>query len=234
MLSILMIFAFWELLHLLLGIPALPSPAETVFALFSGEWLVAGLAGFAVSLYRVAAGMGLAVVIGSAVGIFLGRNKKAARIFMPVVRGFFPVPKVAFLPVLAVMMGLGDFPKIFLIFIIVFFQVVTGVYDRSVSVPESMELSVDALNPTGLQKIVHLVIPYCMPAVLTSVRISIGISISVLFFAESFAGNSGLGYLVFNALEKRDYPEMYAGIVLLSLLGALLYKLTDLVEQKRN
>lgn len=67
---------------------------------------------------------------------------------------------------------------------------------------------------------------------LTAVKVSIGTSIAVLFFVETFASFNGLGYLILDAMEKREYPEMYGGIIAMSLLGIFLYFTVSVLERR--
>lgn len=78
----------------------------------------------------------------------------------------------------------------------------------------------------------HLLMPACLPQVLTSLRISVGTSVAVLFFAETFASFDGLGYLILDGMERREYPDMFAGIIGMALLGVLLYEIIYFVEKR--
>jgi hypothetical protein len=76
-------------------------------------------------------------------------------------------------------------------------------------------------------------LPACLPAVLTSLRVSVGTAIAVLFFAESFATTSGLGYyIIVETWGRLDYAEMYAGVVAMSLLGLVLYFAVNILERR--
>jgi len=76
-------------------------------------------------------------------------------------------------------------------------------------------------------------LPACLPAVLTSLRVGIGTAIAVLFFAESFATTSGLGYyIIVETWGRLAYPEMYAGVLAMSLLGLALYFAVNSLEQR--
>jgi NitT/TauT family transport system permease protein len=76
-------------------------------------------------------------------------------------------------------------------------------------------------------------LPATLPAALTGLRVSIGTAIAVLFFAESFATTSGLGYyIIVESWGRLAYPEMYAGVVAMSVLGLLLYFLVDWLERR--
>ena len=79
----------------------------------------------------------------------------------------------------------------------------------------------------------YVYLPACLPAVLTSLRVSIGTAIAVLFIAESCATTSGLGYyIIVETWGRLDYAEMYAGVVAMSLLGLALYFAVDSIQRR--
>ncbi|MFZ5753474.1 MAG: ABC transporter permease, partial [Bacillota bacterium] len=88
------------------------------------------------------------------------------------------------------------------------------------------------LHATTWQTYRHLVWPYCLPKILTSLRVSLGTAIAVLFLAETFASTDGLGYFILDAMERKEYPAMYAGILAMGLLGVITYALVDLIENR--
>jgi NitT/TauT family transport system permease protein len=75
-------------------------------------------------------------------------------------------------------------------------------------------------------------LPACLPAVLTSLRLNVAVSIAVLYLAESFATSSGLGYYIMDTWQRLDYNRMYSGILAMSLLGGLAFLLLAYAEDK--
>ena len=67
---------------------------------------------------------------------------------------------------------------------------------------------------------------------MTSLRITLGTAIAVLFFAETFASSDGLGYFILDAMERREYSEMYAGIITMAGLGLIIYGVIDFIEHR--
>ena len=108
----------------------------------------------------------------------------------------YPIPKVVFLPILLVLLGLADAPKIVLIALTVFFQVLVAVRDAVHAVPEDLVLSARALGAGRWGVYRHVIVPATLPAVFTSLRIGTGTAIAVLFIAEAIAGSTGLGYFI--------------------------------------
>ena len=144
----------------------------------------------------------------------------------------YPLPKVVLLPVLIVLMGLADAPKIALIALTIFFQVLVTVRDAAKAVPEDSIESVRSLGAGRLDVYRHVVVPATLPELFTALRISSGTAVAILFFAESLAGSTGLGYFIVNSWALLDYPRMFAGIIAMAVLGVILYELFDVAERR--
>lgn len=218
----------WQLLSWALGSPALPGPLAAVSDLWRFRSELASNA--LVSAWRVVASVLLGLAIGAPIGLLLGRSPRADAIFAPLVFLSYPVPKVVFLPVLLVLLGIGDASKIALITLIVLFQTLVTARDAARAVPAASVLAVRSLGARPAQVFRHVVVPAALPEIFTALRISTGTAIAVLFFSESVAGSSGLGYYIIDAWGRVAYGEMFAGIIAMALLGVVLYELIEAVE----
>ena len=187
---------------------------------------------FLVSLYRVVVAMVIGTVIAIPIGLWLGRSPRADAVLAPVLYFLYPLPKVVLLPVLIVLLGLADAPKIVLIALTVFFQVLVTVRDAAKSVPEESVLSMRSLGGNSLDVYRHVVVPATLPDLFTALRISSGTAVAILFFAESLAGSTGLGYFIVDAWSLLNYPKMFAGIIAMALLGVILYELFEVAEKR--
>jgi len=221
----------WEVASLAARSSLLPGPLE-VLTTFVGS-LTAGLGWHSlVSLWRILASMALATAIGVPLGLALGQSKRWDRFAAPLVYITYPVPKIVFLPVILLFLGIGDLSKIFLITLILVFQVLVVVRDASRNVRPELVSSVRSLGADGGQLLLHVYFPACLPATLTALRLSIGTAIAVLFFVESFATRSGLGFFVMDSWQTLDYREMYAAVVAMALIGIGVYVLLDRAESR--
>ena len=225
------LLAAWEIAALLLRREILPPPTEVLAAL--GTELPRGLARhFAVSAWRVVASIGLAVALATPAGLVLGQSARADRLFSPAIYLLYPIPKIVFLPIVLLFLGIGDTSKVFIIFLILFFQVLVVVRDEASALRPELLLSVTSLGAGRRALFLFVYFPATIPAVLTAVRLSIGTAIAVLFFTESFATTAGLGYYVIvDTFSRLAYPEMYAGVLAMSLLGLGLYFIVDALER---
>lgn len=234
--AIVILLLLWILTSLILGIilpgpraRALPNPVVAFKALYA-SWGVLGQ-DLLVSGLRVILGLLLAIAVAAPLGLVIGHEEALDRVFAPIIYITYPIPKIVFLPLLFVLFGLGNLPVILLIALIVAFQTLLAARDAARNVPHDYILSVKSAGANRWQVYRHVIIPASLPAVLTSVRISIGISIAALYLAEIAGVSSGLGYFLHISRVRFRYDEMFAGIMVMGLLGFLLYLLLDLLER---
>jgi NitT/TauT family transport system permease protein len=229
---ILLLLLIWQFGSMALGKAFLPGPVASFAVFFS---LLANgtlLPHFAISAVRLLVSIAIALILAVPVGFGLGRSPGMDRYLGPLVYILYPLPKAVFLPVIVVLLGIGNAPKILLITLVIFFQIVIVARDAARSIPKALADTMLSLNGSRWQTFRYLILPYCLPGILTSLRITLGSAIAVLFFAETFASFDGMGYFILNSMETREYPSMYAGIIALAVLGVICYAAVDFAERK--
>jgi len=184
-----------------------------------------------ISALRVIYGIALAGSLAVPLGL-LSYNNRFDRIIAPIVYLLYPIPHIVLLPLIILLFGIGDLSKIILIAIIVFFQILVTTRDEARNLSSNYIFSILSLGATPIDIYRHVILPACLPAILTAMRISVGTAIAVLFFVESFATQRGLGYLIMYSWSMMDYPALYASIVAMALLGFFLYLILECVERK--
>lgn len=228
----LVVLVLWFILAAFIRSPIVPYPH--VVAVHLGRNLMVGETYLHLlhSLYRIIMGMTCALFVAIPTGIIAGRVKALDQIISPVLYLLYPLPKIAFLPVFMVLFGIGDLSKIILIAVIIFFPAAVNIRDgvKQIS-PQFLELA-RAYHLKPKEIISEIIWPSILPRIYSSLRITLGISLSVLFISENYAAQYGLGYYIMNNWIMANYIGMYTGIVLLSALGLLLYVLLDVVEAK--
>ncbi len=225
------VLLLWYIAAALLNTDFLPYP-HSVLSAFPGS-VGKGLGShFLISLYRIVASLAASIVLAVPFGLYLGRRRRLDDLISPMVYLLYPIPKIVFLPLVLLVFGLGDLSKIFILFVILFFQILVTTRDASRGIDEEQILSIRSLGAESKQVFLHAIFPACLPKVLTSLRISIGTSVAVLFFVESFATNSGLGFYILDAWSTLDYLGMYNGIVMMGVLGVILYEVVERIEKK--
>lgn len=229
-LGLLMFLFFWQVLAWVVRRPIMPSPVVVLPLFFTSIFGELGLHLLA-SAGRVLAAIGVAVVTAVPVGLGLGQVPKLDRIFSPLIAIVYPIPKIVFLPVIYVLMGITDVSKIFLIALIIFFQILVVVRDEAANLHPELILSVRSLGAGRRALFRYVYFPASLPAVLTALRVSTATAIAVLFIAEQSLTTYGLGYfIVVETYQVLRYPQMYTGILAMSLLGLSLYFIFNNLE----
>jgi len=233
-LGFLMFIVLWQLLAWFIHRPIMPSPATVLPIFISALPGELGLHLMA-SAGRVLAAIGIGVITAVPIGLGLGQIRTLDRIFSPLVAIAYPIPKIVLFPVIYILLGITDFSKIFLIALIIFFQILVVVRDEAANLHSELILSVRSLGAGRRALFWYVYLPASLPAVLTALRISVGTAIAVLFIVEQSLTTHGLGYyIVVETYQVLRYPEMYAGILAMGLLGAALYFIIQTFEQRVN
>jgi ABC-type nitrate/sulfonate/bicarbonate transport system permease component len=222
----------WQAAAMLIDRPVLPPPWDVLRAFARALPRDLGTHTL-VSAWRVVASILLALLTAVPAGLGLGLSPTASRLAAPIIYLLYPIPKIVFLPIVLLLLGIGNLSKVFIIALILFFQVLVVVRDEAANIRPELVASVRSLG-AGRRAIFRFVyLPACLPAVLTALRLSIGTAIAVLFFAESFATTSGLGYyIIVETWGRLAYDQMYAGVMAMSLLGLALYFVVDNLQKR--
>ncbi len=228
---ILGILIVWQLLAMALGIAFIPSPVVVfvnIYDIFIGKIALHLL----LSLWRIAAGLGLSVLIGVPLGLCMGYFPAWNRHLAPLVYFTYPIPKIALLPLVMLIFGLSEFSKIFMIMLIVVFQITVSMRDAVKGIPKETFYTMTSLGARHRDVFKLVVFPASLPALLSSVRVSLGTALSVLFFTETFGTQYGLGYFIMDSWMRVNYVDMFSGILILGVFGLLLFGLVDLIERR--
>ncbi len=222
----------WQLLSWAIARPVFPPPTRVLVAF--GQDIFGKLGRhLLISAWRVSAAIVVAVLTAVPLGLGLGQIPALNRFFSPMLYIVHPIPKIVFLPVILVLLGSGDVSKIFLIALILFFQILVVVRDAAAGLRRELILSVRSIGAGRRALYRYVYFPAVIPAVLTALRISVGTAVAVLFIAESFATTSGLGYyIITETWGALKYPQMYSGVLAMSLLGLSLYFVVDTLDRR--
>lgn len=232
LLALLIMLVTWQILAMAANLDIFPTPIVVVVAFVRA--LGRDLPGhFLASFWRVIASTFLAILVAAPLGLLLGQSQRLNRFFAPFIYLLYPIPKVVLLPVVLLFFGIGNGSKIFIIFIILFFQILVLVRDQAAGIRSELVQSVRSLGAGRRALFRYVYLPASIPAILTALRQSVGTAVAVLYIAELFATKKGLGYYIYlNGSTLFDYPSMYAGIVAMSILGFGLYFVVDWLERK--
>ena len=185
------------------------------------------------SLRRLAAGLALGAAFGISVGLVIGASHGARRALDPLIELARATPPIAIVPVLILVLGFGDSMQISLIAFGVCFPIlvntVAGV--RAVS-PEARDTA-SMMHVGRLERVVRIYLPAALPSIVAGLRIALSIGLVMVVISE-FAGEGGggLGHYILDQQGQFAYPEMYAGIFFLGLLGYGLNLLFLVLERR--
>ena len=229
--GIFLCLVLWAVTAQILQMPVIPSPEQVLLRLMQKfPDTIAVHAGY--SLLRIVLGLVVAVAVGYPVGVLMGYFPRVNRLLAPILYLTYPVPKIALLPVVMLLFGVGETSKMLLVFLIIVFQVVVAVRDAVAAIPPETYAPLRVLGATFAQIVRHIIVPASLPKFITAVRVAMATAISVLFFTETFGTQYGIGYYIMDAWLRVNYLDMYAGIVVLSAMGLVLFILLDWAERR--
>ena len=222
--------ALWHLFAVMLASPALPEPL-TVYLAYR-EALQGGItAHAAASFLRVCIGLGISLVLALATGTFMGLNSHGNRFLGPLLYFTYPLPKLALLPVVMLVFGIGEASKIIIIVLILVFPLTLSIRDAIRSIPVENYALLISLKASRWESLRHVTLPAVLPEVISSLRVSVGIALSALFFTESYGTDKGLGFYIIDCWMRLDYVQMYFGLTALAFSGFSLFFLFDAIER---
>ena len=229
--GIAMIVILWWILSFVIGSNMVPTPYDTLkelVELFQQDFLFHIIYSF----YRIMSSVTMSLLIGIPIGILLGVNKYIDKIVSPITYLLYPIPKIAFLPIFMVVFGIGDKSKIILMITIIIFQIIIVTKDGVKEIDKDILISAKVMRFNGIDMITKVILPAILPKVFSALRVSIGIAISALFFSENYATRYGLGYFIMNSWSMVDYKGMFAGVLALSIMSLIIFKIIDYLEKK--
>jgi taurine transport system permease protein len=171
------------------------------------------------SLTRVFSAFFLACATAIPVGILMGVNRYARGIFDPPIEFYRPLPPLAYLPLIIIWFGIGEFPKILLIYLAIFapMAIAARAGVRSVSIEQIH--AAYAMGGTRLQIVWHVILNAAMPEIFTGMRIGIGVGWTTLVAAEMVAADRGLGFMVLNAAQFLASDTVIMGIIVIGVFA---------------
>jgi ABC-type nitrate/sulfonate/bicarbonate transport system permease component len=203
-----------------------------IWTSFSQTWLFENVGSDVVpSLRRMFVGLAIAVVGGVGVGFLLGSSRVLDQLSAPVVSFLRSVPAAALLPPAIVLFGIGDLTKISVIAFVCCWPIILNTRDGVQELDATMLDSAEVYGVRGLNRFGYVVLPAVSPRIFAGVRVSLSIALLLLVTSEMVASTNGIGYFVFLAQQQFAVDDMWAGVILLGLLGIVLNLLLGLVER---
>lgn len=174
-----------------------------------------------VSFRRVLLGFLIGSIAGIACGILLGASRIARAALEPTIYALWTVPKLALLPLLLLIFGIGEAPIVVLIAINCFFLLLIPTVAAIASVAHPYREAASAFGANSVEELWHVLLPGAIPQIFVALRLAAGASILVLVGAEFVQGDDGLGHLIWHSWSLFMADRMYVGIVVVAVSGAL-------------
>ncbi|MFD7029263.1 ABC transporter permease [Streptomyces sp. NPDC059917] len=223
----------WESAARLGAVDPLLFPAPSKIALRLADLLGSGELGahLGATLARLLPGYALGALAGVLVGLAMGASRHTRAALGPLFAALYSVPKIATLPLLLLVFGLTETPKVLSVAITVFFvlQINTTAGVRQID-PRALETA-RAYGARGPRLLRLVLLPGACPAVLTGLRTAAGLGVVVVVAVEFVASESGLGFLIWNSWTLFQPERMYAGIIAVAVLGTAFSALLALAER---
>jgi len=171
------------------------------------------------SLQRIGLALLFAVLTAIPVGIAIGHNRIARGIFDPLIEFYRPIPPLAYLPLIVIWCGIGEFSKVLLIYLAIFAPIAIATATGVRTVDQTKLRAAQSLGATRWQLIRHVILPSALPDILTGVRIGLGVGWSTLVAAELIAATSGLGFMVQSAAQFLVTDVVVLGILVIAVIA---------------
>lgn len=200
----------------------LPGPFSVFERLFA--WAAEGdLTGDAgISIYRVVGGFLLSAVLALPIGLLIGAFRPVEALLEPLTDFIRYMPAVAFIPLVMLWLGIEESAKIAIIFIGTFFQMVLMVAENVRGVPRAQIEAAQTMGATREEIIRLVLLQSAKPAILDTLRITMGWAWTYLVVAELVAANSGLGYAILKAQRFLKTDTIFGGVILIGVIGLLI------------
>jgi ABC-type nitrate/sulfonate/bicarbonate transport system permease component len=232
--SIVLLLAGWEILarsgaftHFQL--PAFSEVVERIWSDgVSGDlWINTAL-----TLYRALAAFAICTVFGVIIGMAMSRSAIANWFFDPIISVGFPMPKIAFLPVVILWLGVYDVSKITIIVIDAIFPVIAATVIAIQGVERELLWSARNMGANEREMLWQIVLPAALPQIMTGLQVALPLSLIVAVVAEMLMGGYGLGGAMMTASRFANSTSVFAGIVEIAVVGYVLVKAMALIRRR--
>lgn len=209
-----------------------PPPSDIAVALgrLAGTGELAGHIWASAS--RVVIGFLIGTVPAVALGLLMGVSPLARAFFRPLVAMTFPIPKIAILPLVILVFGLGEASKWVIVAIGVFFLVMINTMAGVLAIPRIYFDVGRTVGASRLQQYLTIAFPGALPYILTGIQLGLGIALVVLVAAEFVGAQQGIGYLIWSSWQTFLIDRMFAGLVVIALVGYFTQILLDWLETR--
>lgn len=225
-------FLMWEVLCIVLDVSdlVLPRPSEIIVTLWSKFPIL--WPHILQTLYSTLVGFSLGVMIGVSLGVLVGTSKVAYAVAYPLLVGFSSIPKVAVVPIFVLWFGSGTTPAILTAMVICVFPIVVNIATGLATTEPDLEDVLKTLGASKSEILWNVGLPRTMPYFFASLKVAITLSFVGAVLSETVASNRGIGNVMMTASSNFQVSLVFAGLIILAVLGVVLYALFSLLERR--
>ena len=222
----------WQIICSAFSIPEylFPSPWAIGVQLVEFSGVIAGHAWR--TFWVTMAGFGIAIVVGVLLGFVIGSSRIAYAAVYPLMTAFNALPKAAFVPILVVWFGIGVGPAILTAFLISFFPIMVNIATGLATLEPELEDVLRSLGARRLDILFKVGLPRALPYFFASLKVAITLAFVGSVISETVASNLGIGYLMMSASSSMNMPLVFAGLMVIGVMGVVMYELFALVERR--
>ncbi len=226
------LLTIWEILSRTRTIDPLfwPPPSslwETVRTLFVEKDLLGDIR---ISLMRILGGFVIGTIPGIALGLAMGLFWPVRVFFMPLAAAIYAVPKIAVLPLVIIIFGIGETSKLMIVAVSIFFLVALNTMSGVLEIDRSYRDVATNLGATRWELFWTVALPGALPAIFTGMRLSLGFALIVIVGTEFLAADRGIGYLIWQSYQTLRIQQMFVGLIITGIMGWALTLLLDAIE----
>ena len=223
--------ALWEAIIRVFKVPNFIVPAPSAILAEGWEWRYRFIGHTWVTLYETLGGFALSIVIGVPLAVLIVYSPGLRNALYPLIVLTQSVPKIAIAPVLLLVLGAGEIPKVVVAFLVAFFPVVvdtaTGL---AATPPELLDLS-RSYRASAFKTFLKVRLPMALPFVFAGAKVAITLSVIGAVVGEFVGSDKGLGYVILSATSYWKTELAFSSMILLSLMAIVLFAAVELVER---
>jgi NitT/TauT family transport system permease protein len=215
---------------------AIPSPTD--LAAEFGVLLKTGYSGSPLwahvlaSMARTLVGLVFAIIVGVPLGLLIGYSRPVSAALEPFLSVLRPMPAIAFIPLVILYFGIGEFSKIVLIFFTSMLHMVLHASAGVRAVPRELLRVANNYGLSKAQLFRRVILPASLPHILTGIRTTTAISWALVVAAELVGAQQGVGYMIMDAATFFKIADIYIGLVLIGLIGFVLEAVVRQIESR--
>lgn len=235
-LTVVLFLLAWEVLVRWRGIAPIFLPPPSSITVYLWRMIADGTMEYhlGVTMLRIFAGFALAAVTGTALGVLMGMSRVVARVADVWIAALYPLPKISLIPLLIIWLGTGEAYRIVISAVTAFFPIVISTYSGIRQADRGLAKAAKDLGANTRQIQMKVIIPAAMPSILSGLQLGMGVTIILIVAAEMIGGSSqsGMGYLLINSGQVMETEKVFASLVVLAVMGAVIIKLQQWIDRK--